>query len=344
MTNHLYQVCELRLVRCPFQCGVKVLVRNLDKHQKTCPSRTTTLGGDEGASSSYDNDTSKKPNVCAVGSSTDTGKAPRNWISSPSRGRGPPLPPPPLSPPQSAETTESSVGPQDLSDAPPIDPTHHAAGLGDNTLRTVTCMRCKESLPFHLVPAHGSKCKGALNDRSGSTQTGHGQGTPPVVGPRGSSAAATVAGKAPSMFSPPLSSRLPASSLSEKAGDGMSVLSPSMFRTNPRDVANDGPLKREDRVPSSQFPVPPRSSSPYSTAAMGRTEHSRVVGESMKTSLTPEVRVPLSPPRPKKTRAWSTRQVTSWLRETMRPPKADVISRFHDSGIDGAALLELTDR
>ncbi|CAM9787895.1 unnamed protein product, partial [Ectocarpus sp. 13 AM-2016] len=43
MSTHL-QVCELRLVRCPFQCGVKVLVRNLEKHMGSCSTKESAEG------------------------------------------------------------------------------------------------------------------------------------------------------------------------------------------------------------------------------------------------------------------------------------------------------------
>lgn len=298
------KACELRLVRCPFQCGVKVLERNLEKHKKTCSHRDA--GAPAGLASR---------GVCTPLSNVSgatTGVA----ASTTAAGRAPP-------------TTEAArkqkgddAGPADAQGSPAIGPSD--AG------RTVTCMRCHESLPFSLVPSHGPKCKGTSG--SGTAQQGAATPVPapqtPALGSLGSSLT-TVASASP-VFHAPASTRSRVGAM----GGNKEVFS----------VAKIPSLSSSADPASSSTPqsLATRTSSPLSPTPLGpKAWHAsaRIGGV-----LTPGVSVPQSPPRSKNVRYWGTRQVTSWLRESMRPPRADIISKFHKGGIDGTALMELTDR
>lgn len=194
--------------------------------------------------------------------------------------------------------------------------------------RTVTCMRCHESLPFHLVPSHSPKCKGG----------GGGFPAPGAASAHSSPAAAkAVTGDSPTFTLPSSSRRL--ADVSGLVGEsGASVTAAATYPVG-------GGVTPSSLPPSIYtargFPTP--SSGPLSPTLenqKARQHSARIEGA----VPPPVVGVPRSPPRSSDVRTWGTRQVTSWLRESMRPPRADVISRFHDSGIDGPALLELTDR
>lgn len=213
-------------------------------------------------------------------------------------------------------------------------------GQGD-TDRTVTCMRCHESLPFLLVPSHGPKCKGK---KVGSEL------------PEGATAAASSVAlrnegppsKDDAESGPPhLNSSVPpqirTAAVVEAAGSSREGLlqPPPLWSTagkNPASLPSSGDL---GSIPKG---YPARSGAPFYPPSDGpRAWHGH--GTSRKGAvLTPDVRVPPSPPRPKSVRSWGTRQVTSWLREIMRPPRADIISRFHEGGVVGTTLLGLTDR
>ncbi|CAB1119422.1 unnamed protein product [Ectocarpus sp. CCAP 1310/34] len=338
MSTHL-QVCELRLVRCPFQCGVKVLVRNLEKHMGSCsmkesaesegvvnasatPTRVRNLDATASTRAGPPNETTrKKGDEHASHGETDEGNARQGGVLA--IGPGPEPGPGP------------GPGP--------------GSGPGDAD-RTVTCMRCHESLPFHLVPSHGPKCKGKKGEGelgaratagspSGTSERWQGPPSgfhyPPPFG-------AAVDFRPPSLRSPvssqsrsgvggnPLRGGLSTPPiLSSAVGTHGSTLS-SLSSSGPGDTG------AVPKVSSGRSVV-----TPCSPAVSPKAWHA---SSRIGTVLTPGVRVPPSPPRLKDVRAWGTRQVTSWLREIMRPPRADIISKFHDSGVDGTALLSVTDR
>lgn len=249
---------------------------------------------------------------------------------------------------EDAESTASSVSTptatMGLQTAPPTTGEKHekcdAAGDGDNTegitpsvgqrpgqgdpSRTVTCMRCQEILPFHLVPSHGAKCKGK---RSG-LHIGATAAPPPVASERQE-----------------LSLRFPAKSAESEPNNTRTVAadkSPSREGSSRSSVSRSGWAKSSspqtsprDLGISTSFSS--RLGAPLSPPATGTKAWQA-------TYQTGERMLPLSPARSKNVRTWGTRQVTSWLRDIMRPPRADVISRFHDSGVDGTTLLGITDR
>lgn len=261
----LPQTCELRLVRCPYQCGVKVLVRNLERHKETC-SLKEPVDAKPGVTCS------KRPTTPPIGPATNPG-------NSKAHGYHPPSPRKARGSVESGDTTQ--MGAQtDPSLAP------------DDANRTVTCMRCHESLPFHLVPSHGPKCK------SGG-----------VLLPTAQAPAHFLGGE-----QTPPSSR-------NRSGVGRE-----------RESFSLAVQKRPPPLPSTgSFPPPVIGPGVWNAASSTGV-------------LTHGMSIPRSPHRPKDVRSWGTRQVTSWLRETMQPPKADIISKFHRDAVDGAALLRLTDR
>ncbi|CAM9389216.1 unnamed protein product, partial [Ectocarpus sp. 4 AP-2014] len=355
MSTHL-QVCELRLVQCPFQCGVKVLVRNLEKHMGSCsmkesaesegvvnasatatrvrnldaaagtradpPMETTRKKGDERAShGETDEGNAQQGGALAIGPGPEPGPGPR-----PGPGSGPW--------PGSGPGSGSRPGP--------------GSGPGDAG-RTVTCMRCHASLPFHLVPSHGPKCKGKKGEGElgASATAGSPSGTsersrgPPSGFQDPSPFGAAVDFRPPSLRSP----------VSSQSRSGVGGTPPrGGLSTPPKFSSAVGTHGSTLSSLSSSGPgdtgaVPKVSSgrsvvTPHSTAVSPKAWHA---SSRIGTVLTPGVRVPPSPPRLKDVRAWGTRQVTSWLREIMRPPRADIISKFHDSGVDGTALLGVTD-
>lgn len=226
-------------------------------------------------------------------------------------------------------SSAGGTGRSDAKETPIIDPS--------DTSRNVTCMRCHESLPFHLVPSHGPKCKGGTSGKdtvkgkttavsSGSTlRSGSPLPSPnPVVGD-------------PSTFNPPLPMR---TRIGVLGGQRDPFLAPATAQGHfigkiPPSLPLSGNV---NLTPGFLTRSPgPLSTVPGSPKAWHATSRPGGV-------LPPGVNISRSPPRPKDMRFWSTRQVTSWLREVMRPPRADVISKFHEGNIDGAALLELTDR
>ena len=215
-------------------------------------------------------------------------------------------------------------------------------GPGDPN-RTVTCMRCQESMPFLLVPSHGAKCKG--KKENGLHLGGTDAASPPVVSEKQGLPSRvhvkSAEGEPNSRTTVAEKSRpRPADVEVVAASHSHSSISSNWTKnssplTSPRDQGISRPL-------SARTEAPPPLSPPTGTAGAKGWQGASRPGDEVPVS--PEVKVPLSPSRWKAVRTWGTRQVTSWLRDIMRPPRADVISRFHDSGIDGATLLGITDR
>ncbi|CAM9967382.1 unnamed protein product, partial [Ectocarpus sp. 12 AP-2014] len=338
MSTHL-QVCELRLVRCPFQCGVKVLVRNLEKHMGSCSMKESAES--EGVASA----SATATRVRNLDATAGTRAGPPNEIT---RKKGDEL----ASHGETDEGNAQQGGALAIGPGPESGPgpgPGPGSGPGDAG-RTVTCMRCHESLPFHLVPSHGPKCKGKKGEGelgarataaspSGTSERSRG---PPSGFQDPSPFGAAVDFRPPSLRSPvSLQSRSGVGGtpprgglstppiLSSAVGTHGSTLS-SLSSSGPRDTG------AVPKVSSGRSVV-----TPHSPAVSPKAWHA---SSRIGTVLTPGARVPSSPPRLKDVRAWGTRQVTSWLREIMRPPRADVISKFHDSGVDGTALLGVTDR
>ncbi|CAN0357817.1 unnamed protein product, partial [Hapterophycus canaliculatus] len=301
MSTHL-EGCELRLVRCPFQCGAKVLVRNLEKHKASCSMKRSA---------------ELKEGVDPPDASAS--------IANPVAHTGDP--PPNGTAGDKNKTTEDGRFKIGKKEVPAIGP-------GDAG-RTVTCMRCHESLPLLLVPSHGPKCRG--------NKAGGGEGAP------GTGTEAPAAANERRAL--PSGSRDPPSTIAESRPP-LSLSSPMSAQAPMARMARPPPL-RIGGVPPSLSPSP----GGVASAAKGFPGRSGLPPPSPSTSpkpwqaesrigtvLSPGVRVPASPPRPKDVHSWGTRQVTSWLRETMRPPRADIISRFHERGVVGTTLLGVTDR
>ena len=469
--QHPYKGCELRLIRCPFQCGVKILVRNLEKHKRTCSLRHSAVVGRDADTGSDPPDDAKlapftetKPEATtplrtglpqdeASGASASSRNPPTSISpSSSAPPRTPPAPQAPQAPPTpssaasqasrtspaaSAASQEPPVPPSVASQAPSVasqaptlprnreegkaarpyavesspasnrpgagrphgiegGPASVSGGPGDAT-RMVTCMRCHESLPFNLVPSHGPKCKGGTINSGGSDHSHRPscKGSEPALGITAPGMSASV----PPSYKPGSSYQGPSvNAISEGAtlgggdgrggdggggGGGDSINAPppsratragasvSKNRTTPG--AGQTPpassLRQREGLSTTTQPPPPSSfgkGPPPSMPTPGHINAPRGIPLRSRGSvpassigpkgwqpgpparergrLAPGVGVRRSPPRSKAVRYWGTRQVASWLREVMRPPRADIISRFHDGGIDGAALLELTDR
>lgn len=235
----------------------------------------------------------------------------------------------------------------------------------------MTCMRCHESLPFHLVPAHGLKCKGQVRGSIPGTHHGvspqHTSHDASLL-PSSISAAAkpdSIAGAAGTardvrsavdMFDPQSSSLATTTRVAESKA--MKGKMNSFLPLPPRFPANGASPtaslemgvpwgKGGEQPPTvSRGNLPPRSAFPYPSGLGIVSDLGSALkgGKNNPGSLISGLRVPSPLPRPKKVDLWTTTQVTSWLSESMRPPRADVISRFHHGRVDGAALLELTDR
>lgn len=289
-------------MRCPFQCGVKVLVRNLEKHKNSCPKRNSAES--EGG---IIFPASCAPSAAAATTTTTTAN------------HSPPM--------NKIECETGEIAGEKGTNGPGQE------GRG----RTVTCMRCHESLPFNLVPSHGPTCKGK---KVGSE--------PPGATPAAAAASATALRNDPPSNGPPhLSSPVPAQLRTEVGVDpgssreGLLQPPPPLWGTAgkaPPSLPSSGDL---GSIPTG---YPARSPPPLYPPSDGARASWQGAGKTGAVLLTPDMRLPPSPPRPKSVRAWGTRQVTSWLREIMRPPRADIISRFHESGVVGATLLGLTDR
>ncbi|CAN0071735.1 unnamed protein product, partial [Scytosiphon promiscuus] len=276
MDTHL-QACELRLERCPYQCGAKVLVRNLEGHKKSCPMRLSAEL-QEGVDS---------PDTSEPTASTST------------TGRNPPPDETTGNKDKTAEDEGSSrTGKREAL----------AIGPGDAG-RTVTCMRCHESLPFMLVPSHGPKCKGSKS-----------RGPPSKAAENRSSFS----------LNSPISAQAPRVTMARPSLLATGGMIPPSLSSSPGGVGS----------PAKGFPVRSEFSPRSPSASSSPWQADSRIG----TVLPPGVRVPPSPPRPKNVRSWGTRQVTSWLREVMRPPRADIISRFHERGVVGTTLLSMTNR
>lgn len=280
------------------------MVRNLEKHKNTCSVRKETArkGGEEGTTSHPSTSSSAltdHDDAVAAASKTATAHV------------------------GSSSDAKLSAGVGDTASMSAQRAQAMAPGGAD---RTVTCMRCHESLPFHLVPSHSPKCKGG----------GGGFPTPGVTSAQASPVTKAMTGGIPTLSLPASSRRLPGTS----GLPGQSGVSATATATCPAGGGfNPSPLPPPGYVPRGFSTRSPSTLSQTLQGAKARHSSAKIDGASK-----PVEGVPLSPPRPGDVRTWGTRQVTSWLRESMRPPRADVISRFHDSEIDGPALLELTDR
>lgn len=297
-------------MRCPFQCGVKVLVRNLEKHKNYCPKRNPAES-EEGISS---------PASCAAATAA----------------------------PAAATTTANHAPPTNKIECETGETAGEKGSNGpgqEGPGRTVTCMRCHESLPFNLVPSHGPKCKGKKI------------GSEPPEGATAAAAAAATSAAAlmkdpPSNGPPHLSSPVSAQLRTEKvAVDAGSSREAGPLQPAPPFWGTAGkappPLPSSGDLGSSIPKAYPARSPPPSLypPSDGTTASWQGAGRKGGAVSTPDARhPPPSPPRPKSVRSWGTRQVASWLREIMRPPRADIISRFHESGVVGTTLLGLTDR
>lgn len=321
------QGCELRLVRCPFQCGVKVLVRNLEKHKNSCSMRPSAeqRQGVEPSSSS----------VPPVGIHTTT--APPVNTSGKEREKG--------------DAAGDATNVEERERAPPV--AKGPAGPGDPS-RTVTCMRCQESMPFLLVPSHGAKCKGKKENwlvHPGATAAAappvasetQKQGLSPKFPVKSAESEPNTAGMVAAEKSPttptPTNKEVASLSYSSISRSWTESRSPSPSpQTSPRGPVISRPFASRLGAPT------PLSPPAVGSKGKGWQGASRAGGGVSPTAMSPEVKVPLSPSRWKDVRTWGTRQVASWLRDIMRPPRADVISRFHDSGVDGVTLLGVTDR
>jgi len=228
-------------------------------------------------------------------------------------------------------------------------------GQGDPS-RMVTCMRCQESMPFLLVPSHGPKCKGKKE-----SETKHPAGEAKAAAPPPPSPPPPlVPSERKEPFSgfcdlPPKAAKSedPRSNtlaVAQEAADGMSSSWERRSGQSPSSRSVISP-KSPPALPSSSdlrisSSFPTRLGAPLSPPAVGtKAWHTAFrAGASAEHQAEGSTTVPVSPSRPKDVRAWGTRQVTSWLREIMRPPRADVISKFHDGGVVGTTLLGLTDR
>lgn len=205
-------------------------------------------------------------------------------------------------------------------------------GQGDPS-RTVTCMRCQESLPFLLVPSHGAKCKGK---KESGFHLGATAAAPPVASERQEQelslrcpAKSTEIESKSKTLTAAAEKSAPSEGLSQSSISGSDWRKSPSPLTSPRDLGMPRPFSSRLGAPLS----PPAAGTKAWHGAC-RTEE----------GVPPGAKVPLSPARSKNVRTWGTRQVTSWLRDIMRPPRADVISRFHDGGVDGTTLLGITDR
>ena len=335
-------------------------------------------------------------------------------LSGPPPPAPPPPPPPPPPQPQSLSRRQAAgnegrpysggveAGPVSASVSGPIN-------SGDKD-RMVTCMRCHESLPFHLVPSHGPKCNAGTKASDPflgtSTKTNESTNTATATAPvppsyklasrfQGPSVSAVARGPPPpppavaaavavpaaaGIKTPPPSRNPPthgvgqahatpttvgAAQAGTTGGVGQSAGATGAPSTTAEVVGKRATLptatlgtspdgKTPPPMPTPRYAGAPRGSIPLRSpgglppaAAVGPKgwHPGPGIGSGRERGLLPpSVGVPRSPPRSKAVRLWGSRQVASWLREVMRPPRADIISRFHDDGINGAALLELTDR
>lgn len=230
-----------------------------------------------------------------------------------------------------AKDDPAAGGPGNVEDRVPS--VGQGQGPGDPS-RTVTCMRCQESMPFLLVPSHGAKCKG-------KKENGLQLGATAVAAPPGASEKQGL----------PL--RLPIKSTESVEPKNIKSTAVAAERSSPSEVLSHSSISRSGwtrgpspqtspRDPSTSKPLFSRLGPPLSPPVVGSKAWHGTSGP--EDGVSQEMKVPLSPDRSKNVRTWGTRQVTSWLRDIMRPPRADVISRFHDGGVDGITLLGITDR
>ncbi len=332
-------------MRCPYQCGVKVLVRNLEKHKKSCTMRQ------------------QQPNAEGEGS---VEPAPHG-LPSPSTSTGKPTIPPTNKMEHDKRSTSDYERDQEVVETTCA--VGSRPGQGDPS-RMVTCMRCQESMPFLLVPSHGPKCKGKgkkENEHEHHPIVGEKKVAAPPSQPPPPPVTSTSEKKEPFSGShdqrhldllpknaakseAPESS--PPATAHREAADGMSPSRERALGQSPVSRSYFSP-KSPPALPtssdlriSSSFPA--RLGAPLSPPAVGTKAWQMTLrtvnGASAERHPEGSMNVPVSPPRPKDARAWGTRQVTSWLREIMRPPRADIIARFHDSGVIGTTLLGVTDR
>lgn len=349
------QVCELRLVRCPFQCGVRVLVRNLAKHKKTCALRHGSSDEDDDPQDSG----SESPRLLSVRSSrvNDVGSAHRTARAgvgnasylSPNERRS--LPPPPSRPSdrarmgdpmQKGRLLDGDESPADMADL----------DRSGESPRMVTCMRCHESVPFYLVPSHGANCKGSGPDE-GPADFERGllpPGPPPFSRDPSSSCFSSSslhvktkttgrpsAGTPSSLRAHPSPLMTPRLQNEEMDMFGTSFSSPHDPLIRSRAFSERGDF------PACLSAISTTGASPFDT----RTAGFKSAGESMiSDGDIGAMDIHRSSGGSQRVRFWSTSQVTSWLRMSLGPgPAASrVISRFEEAGIDGASLLELTER
>lgn len=214
----------------------------------------------------------------------------------------------------------------------PTDFTGNSTRTSSDRGRTVTCMRCHKKLPFCLVPSHGPQC--VLGDEAGPNQ-----------------GEATTLPESRSLISDS-SATPPASVRGDAQADDRPLGVIQQWAKTPQDGhQNAAHEPRAGREPVFVQP-PEQASTPraYPSSAPGAmfpsARDSKVWSTASRTGgvLASAVSVPPSPPRSKDVRSWGSRHVTSWLRDSMRPPSAEVISRFRDKAIDGPALLRLTNR
>lgn len=348
-------------------------MRNLEKHKHSCALRNSTVNEEPEATTSDRHPTTAIPNPAPRINNTGGTAAPPNYFAKARASL--PAPPPPSPPAPSAAINATAPTPTELrhadirgqaSENTVETSTSGVPVLSAETPRTVTCMRCHESLPFHLVPAHGPKCKGSF---CGSSGKDHDSFIPSAAGTVSSSSPIFRTVSAPSLADGsttkctssgtdggggsvcnPRPERLTGDrSASGAEGDRKEALSvkplTSPGKTTITRPAATSPWGRGAGDISFRGNLPPRAAFLHTTGTAMSSSSSVLKGiGSIAASHVSGLHVPLSPPRSKNIETWSTRQVTSWLRENMRPPRADMISRFHDGGIDGAALLELTDR
>lgn len=259
-----------------------------------------------------------------------------------------PLPPPTAVPPSAIKPKAEAYNARKIPMGV-IDPTE--AG---ETPRTVTCMRCQERLPLHRVPAHGAECKGNNLVNSGvsglrefpTTSAPRVPGSMPGPSPNTTTSSYTSS----SSFKLLTSRAQPGLSEAEIQKEELGLSRSHVPRTFASLIRNcTSPERRGDSCElssrlSSRLPPKPLFPSTSTKNTMGLGDIPQQGGFDTSRPNIAGIKLPLSPPRPQDVSLWTTGHVTSWLRETMRPPLADVISRFHEGGIDGVDLLELTDR
>ncbi|CAM9849790.1 unnamed protein product [Choristocarpus tenellus] len=326
MMNILF-TCELRMVRCPLACGAKVLVRNLDSHRATC------LQKKQGERSLNTNSMAEHAAMNAMQCRVEN-QAPLAKKDS------------------DGSSVLSSAGYAWQGGVKAGSPSTNGRG-GDErdqqggSNRSVTCMRCQQTMPLHNVPMHGPVCPGTSRH-------------PQVNGGKGNqhTESDTLSRAMPPQTCPPGAVNFRSPPREASAGEAKLSRGGSDSRTSP--CANFNTSKSKINAESNVL-VPTAKSPINNTPQQGTT---KLQLDTEKPTLTSSSDSPMTWQQANARSAcpgigveddpfghsidnvkrWTVRDVTSWLRECLRPPKAEVIEVFYRNMINGTALLEMTER